>query len=103
MATSSIPGLTLASALDRSEALTTLMQRLRDSKARFDAIAPLLPPGLRGGVRPGPLDETSWILLVDNAAAAAKMRQLLPALQDRLGSQGWNGPALKIKVLPRAS
>jgi hypothetical protein len=42
------------------------------------------------------------VLLVGNAAAAAKVRQLLPALEAALKDRGWAGPAIKIKVLPRA-
>ncbi len=95
-----MPGVTLATALDRSEPLTHLMQRLRDSKARFDAIAPLLPAGLHSAVRPGPLDDSAWVLLASHAAAAAKLRQLLPTLTDTLRAQGWAEPAIKIKVAP---
>jgi hypothetical protein len=97
-----MPGLTLATALDRSEPLNSLMQRLRDSTARLNAIAPLLPAGLKDTVRAGPLDDTHWVLLVGNAAAAAKVRQLLPSLEAHLVAQGWQGPAIKIKVLPRS-
>ena len=96
------PALTLASALKRSEPLAGLMQRVRESKARFDAIADLLPAGLMGDIRSGPLDDAAWVLLVSHAAAAAKVRQLLPALDEALRAQGWTGPAIKIKVLPRA-
>jgi hypothetical protein len=95
-----MPGVTLATALDRSEPLTHLMQRLRDSKARFGAIAPLLPAGLHSAVRPGPLDDSAWVLLASHAAAAAKLRQLLPTLTEALRAQGWDGPAIKIKVVP---
>jgi hypothetical protein len=48
------------------------------------------------------LDDTHWVLLVGNAAAAAKVRQLLPSLEAHLVAQGWQGPAIKIKVLPRS-
>ena len=102
MRTPAPPGLTLATALKRSEPLAGLMQRLRESQARFDAITALLPAGLKGDIRPGPLDDASWVLLVSHAAAAAKLRQLLPALDAALREQGWPGPPLKIKVLPRA-
>ena len=95
-------GYPLATALDRSEPLTGLLQRVRDSKARLAIIAPLLPPGLRELVRPGPLDDAAWVLLVSNAASAAKLRQLLPAFEEALQAQGWRGPAIRIKVLPRA-
>ena len=95
-------GETLSSALGRSESLTGLLQRMRDSQARLAAIADLLPEGLQGTVRAGPLDDAQWVLLVGHAAAAAKLRQLLPALEARLVAAGWVGPALKIKVLPKA-
>ncbi len=94
-------GLQLAAALDRSEPLVGLMQRVRESQARLAALSGLLPPALRAGIRPGPLDEEAWQLLVDNAAVAAKLRQLLPALEGELRAQGWNKPPIKIKVLPR--
>jgi hypothetical protein len=95
-------GLKLATALDRSEPLTGLLQRVRVSKARLDAVAGLLPPALRAGIRSGPLDDESWQLLVDNAAVAAKLRQMLPALEAELQAKGWSKPPIRIKVLPRA-
>ena len=101
-ATAPPPGLPLATALDRSEALGSLLQRLRASQARYDALAGLLPPALREGVRPGPLDDAAWVLLAPHAAAAAKLRQMLPTLQAALQSAGWDGPPIRIKVRPRA-
>ena len=95
------PALALARALDNSEPLVGLLQRVRLSQARLAAVAPLLPAGLRGEVRAGPLDDAAWVLLVSNAAAAAKLRQLLPAVTAALEKQGYVGPAVKIKVLPR--
>lgn len=95
------PALALARALDNSEPLTGLLQRVRLSQARLAAVAPLLPAGLRGEVRAGPLDDAAWVLLVSNAAAAAKLRQLLPAVTSALEQQGYRGPEVKIKVLPR--
>ncbi len=95
------PALGLARALSNSEPLVGLLQRVRLSQARLAAIAPLLPVGLRTEVRAGPLDDAAWVLLVSNAAAAAKLRQLLPAVTSALEQQGYAGPAVKIKVLPR--
>ena len=94
--------LALARALDRSEPLAGLLQRVRDSRERFDAIRARLPPALLGSVRPGPLDESGWSMLVDHAAAAAKLRQMLPDLQSALSDRGWPGPPIKIKIQPRA-
>ena len=90
--------LPLATALQRSEPLGALMQRLRDSQARFEVITPLLPAALRQAVKPGPLDETSWVLLAAHASAAAKLRQMLPQLEASLATAGWQGPALRVKV-----
>jgi hypothetical protein len=92
----------LARALDRSEPLALLLQRVRESRERFDVISVLLPPALLGSVRPGPLDEAAWSVLVDHAAAAAKLRQMLPDLQSALTEHGWPQPAIKIKIQPRA-
>jgi len=96
------PALAVSRALDHSEPLVGLLQRVRLSQARLAAVAPLLPVGLRSEVRAGPLDDAAWVLLVSNAAAAAKLRQLLPAVTAALEAQGFAGPAVKIKVLPRA-
>ncbi len=89
---------TVSQALQGSAPLAGLMERLDQSRRRLAAVEDLLPEALRRGVRAGPLDETSWVLLVDNAAAAAKMRQMLPALAARLLEAGWNGPQPKVKV-----
>jgi hypothetical protein len=90
----------LARALDNSEPLTSLLQRLRASQARLAAVQPLLPEALRPHARAGALDDTAWMLLADNAAAAAKLRQLAPELQAALDAAGYSTPPLRIKVSP---
>jgi hypothetical protein len=44
------------------------------------------------------VDGTSWCLLVTGNAAAAKLRQLLPALQAHLRSRGWEVNSIRLKV-----
>jgi hypothetical protein len=88
----------LGAALDQSQALTRLLQRLQESQARFAAIQPHLPDNLRGTVRPGPLDEAGWSLLVPSGAAASKLRQLVPDLQAALQGGGWQSTPIRIKV-----
>jgi hypothetical protein len=90
--------LPLASALEGSLPLARLMQRLRESRERFAAIRGQLPAALADQVRPGPLDDAGWSLLVSNGAVAAKLRQLVPALEDALRTQGWPNTAIRIKV-----
>jgi len=91
----------IAEALGHSEALARLGERLRASNGRLEAIRPVLPPGLRGHVRAGPLDEAGWTLLADNQAVSAKLRQLLPALEAQLRQTGWPPVALRVRVLGR--
>lgn len=93
-------GLTLASALDGSEPLSRLLARVRESQARLAALAPLLPAALQ--VRAGPLDDSGWTLLVGHSAAAAKLRQSVPALVQALADAGYATPAIRIKVVPPA-
>jgi hypothetical protein len=95
------PGHTLAAALRDSEPLVGLLARVRESQARLAVVTELLPVGLRGDVRAGPLDDTAWVLLVDHASGAAKLRQLLPNLEQALARSGRPGPPIKVKVLPR--
>lgn len=103
MATTSPPArdaaghtLALRQALDRSEPLARLTQRLRESSARLAAITGDLPPALRPLVQAGPIDDKGWTLLAANGAVSAKLRQVLPALEARLAELGW--PALPIRV-----
>jgi hypothetical protein len=88
----------LGAALEQSQALAQLLQRLQQSRARLACIRELLPEPLRGVVRAGPLDEAGWSLLVPSGAVASKLRQLVPELQAALQHQGWPELAIRIKV-----
>ena len=71
------------------------------SNARFAAIASLLPEPLRAQVRPGPIDDEGWSLLVSNASVAAKLRQLLPRLADTIRAQGWADLPIRVHIRTR--
>ncbi len=90
--------LPLADALRSSKPLALLAERLRESKRRFDCIAPVLPDALAAHARPGPVDEHGWTVLAANAAVAAKLRQLVPLFVARLAEQGFTDLALRVKV-----
>ena len=85
-------------ALQRSAPLAHLQGLLRESNARFAAIAPHLPGALAHHVKPGPVDAGGWSLLAANAAVAAKLRQLEPRLQDAVSAAGWPACPIRIKV-----
>lgn len=88
--------LALSQAIDQSTPLESLARRLEHSRQRLEQVRGALPGPLAQALRPGPLDETRWTILAPNAAVAAKLRQLLPTLQQRLRDAGW--PDLPIVV-----
>ena len=90
--------LAINDALQQSEPLAKLRERLNGSQQRFEAILPCLPASLVPQVRPGPLDEEGWSLLASNAAVAAKLRHLLPRLEDVLRQRGWQSSPIRIRV-----
>jgi hypothetical protein len=92
--------LPLREALHRSSALALLSQRMAESNARHACILPCLPAALAPLVKPGPLDEQGWSLLVANAAVAAKLRHLVPRLEDALRAQGWQATAIRLRIQP---
>jgi hypothetical protein len=91
----------IGEALRASAPLGRLTERLRRSNDLFAAVAPALPPGLAAYVSAGPIDDDGWSLLCANAAVAAKLRQLVPHLEQRLRNAGQPVTAIRIKVQPR--
>jgi hypothetical protein len=90
--------ISLMQAAEGSPTLAKLAELARDSGERLKAIQPLIPASMRAAVKPGPIDGDSWCLLVGNNAAAAKLRQLIPALQAALRSKGWEVNSIRLKV-----
>ena len=96
-----VAAMPIAEALRASVPLGRLGERLRLSNALFATVAPVVPPALAGGVSAGPVDDEGWSLLCANAAIAAKLRQLVPHLEQRLREAGQPVVAIRIKVQPR--
>ncbi len=88
----------LADALDGSTALGGLLQRVQASEQRLADARTALPPGLAAHLKAGPLDDNSWTLLASSGGAAAKLRQCLPAVQQRLRDRGWPDLPVRVKV-----
>jgi hypothetical protein len=88
----------LLEAAEGSPTLAGLARLARESGERLKAIELSIPAPLRSAVRPGPIEGTTWCLLVDSSAAAAKLRQVLPVLQAKLNSSGWQVTAIRLKV-----
>lgn len=77
------------------------MGRVQESSERLLAIRSLLPAPLRAGIQAGPIEDGTWCLLVSSNAVAAKLRQLLPALQAHLNSKSMGVTSIRIKVQNR--
>jgi hypothetical protein len=89
---------TLLQAAEDSPTLARLAQLARESGERLKAVELLIPASLRSAVRPGPIDGPAWCLLVDSNAAAAKLRQVIPALLAHLCDRGWQVNSIRLKV-----
>jgi hypothetical protein len=89
---------TLQQAAQDSPTLARLTQLARESGERLKTVELLIPASLRSSVKPGPIDGLAWCLLVDSNAAAAKLRQVVPALLNRLRDRGWQVNSIRVKV-----
>jgi hypothetical protein len=90
--------ISLQQASAESPTLAKLAALTQDSSERLRAIEPLIPPGLRDTIQAGPIEGTSWCLLVKSNSAAAKLRQLVPALLAHLRVKGWEVNSIRLKV-----
>ena len=88
----------LQDAVASAPTLARLSQLAEESTAHLLAIRPLLPAPLRELVRAGAVDEAEWCLLVPHNAAAAKLRQLVPALLIHLQGKGHAVRSIRVKI-----
>ena len=86
-------------AVDESPTLAQLSRLARQSASRLALVRPVLPPALRALVQPGAPQPDSWCLLVPHAAAAAKLRQLMPRMIQALDDGGEPVQTIRIKVM----
>jgi hypothetical protein len=83
--------------LHRDPVAANLLLAAKANNARLAAVKLAVPKSLHDQMAAGGLDETGWTLLVRNAAAAAKLRQLQPSLELLL-SEGFGPCVLRIKL-----
>ena len=91
--------LTLMEAAQESPNLAHLTALTRESSLRLKTLQSLLPAPLRNTLQAGPIEGTEWCLLVSSNAAAAKLRQMLPALVAHLNSHGHAVEKIRLKIL----
>ena len=78
--------------------LAQLVALTRESTERLKAVESLIPPALRPTLQAGPIEGQTWCIMVKSNAAAAKLRQLLPAMQAHLRIKGWQVNVIRLKV-----
>ena len=92
---------TLMQAAQESPSLARLTELTRESSLRLKILQTLIPGPLRTAIQAGPIEGSEWCLLVNSNAAAAKLRQMLPALQAHLNSHGHQVDKIRLKILQR--
>jgi hypothetical protein len=85
-------------AAHESPTLSHFAALAKESNARLKSLEGLIPGVLLKNIKAGPIDGSTWCLLLDNNAVAAKLRQLMPALQAHLRSKGWEVTSIRLKV-----
>lgn len=85
-------------AAHQSPTLAQLVALTRDSSERLRAVLPLVPPALRDCLEAGPIEGSTWCVLVRNNAAASKLRYLLPGMEAHLRVKGWDVQHIRLKV-----
>ena len=88
-------------AIGQSDSLSGMLNLHSRSQLYLRSVETLLPPGLIDQLLPGPVEAGVWCVLVKHNAAAAKLRQLLPALSAHLRSKGHDVQQVRIKLMSR--
>lgn len=105
---------TVQQILEEAPSLSQLKAHLALSQQCLKAVLPLIPIPMRKAVHAGPIEiqdrpledgpalqHQCWLLLTDNTAVAAKLRQLQPVMRLRLENAGLDIHDVKIQVLPQ--
>jgi hypothetical protein len=89
----------LLQAAQDSPTLAQLTSLMQESTRRLRSLDSLIPPNLRTALQAGPIEGSDWCILVSSNAAAAKLRQMVPAMQAHLKSKGHDVQTIRLKVL----
>lgn len=89
---------TVSEVLSHSDVLLDLQRRIAESNERLQTVRAMLPEALSTQLTAGPVDETGWTLLVRSSAAAAKLRQWQPLMEEALRQRGWQVSAIRIRI-----
>ncbi len=88
---------TALQAIAESTTLRALLARIDQSKACLDIVLQGLPLGLHTSIAAGPLTDTEWCLLIRNASAVTKLKQLEPTMLAALQAKGFAIKSIRFK------
>lgn len=92
------PPQTAYQAVFGSNELQSIAVKAMESKERLRSVKPLLPATLHSSVEAGPIEGSTWCLIMKSSAAAAKIRQLIPSMQAHLRSKGWDVETIRLRI-----
>jgi hypothetical protein len=88
---------TVLQAIAESNTLSNLLARMDQSKLCLEQILKRIPLGLHTSLEAGPLSDGVWCLLVHNASAVAKLKQLEPLMLGALQAAKLPVTAIRLK------
>ena len=88
---------TVLQAIAESNTLSGLLERMALSKVCLDTVLKHLPLGLHTSIAAGPLADGEWCILISNASAVAKLKQLEPMMLAAIQAQGIGVQSIRIK------
>ena len=88
---------TVLQAIAESNTLSHLLDRMALSGACLTAVLRRIPLGLHTSVSAGPLTDGEWCLLISNASAVAKLKQLEPIMLEAIQASGIAVQSIRFK------
>ena len=88
---------TVLEAIAESNTIAGLLSRMDESKRCLDIVLKHIPLGLHTSTAPGPLNDGEWCLLVSNASAVAKFKQLIPVMLAVIQGAGIAVQSIRLK------
>jgi hypothetical protein len=84
-------------AIAESNTLSGLLGRMALSKICLDIVLKNIPLGLHTSIAAGPLADGEWCVLISNASAVAKLKQLEPILLAAIQAQDVDVQSIRFK------
>ena len=88
---------TLLQAIAESNTLSSLLAQMDKSKMCLSLILKHIPLGLHTSIMAGPLNDGEWYLLISNASAVAKLKQLAPTMITAIQAGGIAVQSIRFK------